>query len=114
MALAKAGVKAKSEVFAITNLNLGPANAGAGDPSQAQASSASVNCLDPSGNIESINFDWMNATVAEVKKIYSERTRIPMDSINFSFKNESMDNSKTMKECGVALGDNNQVIVKIN
>ena len=113
MTLAKAGVKDRSDIFAVTNLNLGPANLGAGDPSQAQATSASVQCLDPSGNIESINFDWMNATVAEVKKIYSERRGIPMDSINFSFKNESMDNSKTMKECGITLGEN-KVIVKIN
>ena len=113
MKLAKAGVRDLSKLDAITNFNLEPSNAGAGDASQAQANSASVNCIDPAGNIESINFDWMNATVAEVKKIYSERREIPMDSITFSFKNENMDNSKTMKECGIALGEN-QVIVKIN
>ena len=87
---------------------------GGADPgAQAQSNSASVECIDSSGRSESINFDWMNATVGIVKKIYSERRGLDLDAITFRFNNQIMDNSHTMKECGVALAGENKIIVEV-
>ena len=113
--LAKAGVKPQGELTAEKNLNLGPANVGSADPgAQAQSNSASVNCIDSSGRSEQINFDWMNDTVAMVKKIYSERRGLDMEKVTFRFKNNIMENSKTMKECEVALTGENKIMVEVN